>query len=53
MLKMTGTPLKFSDTPGSVRTPPPLLGQHTAAILTNDLGFDHAQIDDLRAKGVI
>jgi len=53
MLKVTGTPLKFSDTPGSVRTPPPLLGQHTAAILTNDLGFDHAQIDDLRAKGVI
>jgi crotonobetainyl-CoA:carnitine CoA-transferase CaiB-like acyl-CoA transferase len=53
MLKMTGTPLKFSDTPGSVRTPPPTLGEHTAAILTNDLEFDHAQIDDLRAKGVI
>ncbi len=53
MLKMTGTPLKFSDTPGSVRTPPPLLGEHTNAMLANDLGFDHAQIDDLRAKGVI
>jgi len=52
-LKMTGTPLKFSDTPASVRTPPPMLGEHTNAILTNDLGFDHAQIDDLRAKGVI
>jgi crotonobetainyl-CoA:carnitine CoA-transferase CaiB-like acyl-CoA transferase len=53
MLKMTGTPLKFSDTPGSVRTPPPLLGQHTSAVLTNDLGLDRAQIDGLRAKGVI
>ncbi len=53
MLKVTGTPLKFSETPGSVRTPPPRLGEHTAAILANDLGFDHARIDDLRAKGVI
>ena len=53
MLKMTGTPLKFSDTPGSVRTPPPLLGQHTEAILMNDLGVDRERIGDLRAKGVI
>jgi len=53
LLKMTGTPLKFSDTPGSVRTPPPLLGEHTAAVLGADLGFESARIDDLRAKGVI
>jgi crotonobetainyl-CoA:carnitine CoA-transferase CaiB-like acyl-CoA transferase len=53
MLRMTGTPLKFSDTPGSVRTPPPLLGEHSSAILANDLGHDAAQIDDLRNKGVI
>jgi len=53
LLKVTGTPLKFSDTPGSVRTPPPLLGEHTDAILARDLGFDHAHIDGLRTKGVI
>ena len=53
MLKMTGTPLKFSDTPGSVRTPPPLLGEHTNAVLANDLGLERARIDQLRAKGVI
>jgi crotonobetainyl-CoA:carnitine CoA-transferase CaiB-like acyl-CoA transferase len=52
-LKMTGTPLKFSGTPGSVRTPPPLLGEHSAAILANDLGLDIAQIEHLRTKGVI
>ena len=52
-LKMTGTPLKFSDTPGSVRTPPPLLGEHTAAVLAADLGLDHRRIDELRSKGVI
>ena len=54
MLEMLGTPLKFSDTPGSVRTPPPTLGEHTDAVLTNDLGFDHAR-DRRRCarKGVI
>lgn len=52
-LKVTGSPLKFSDTPGSVRTPPPLLGEHTTAVLANDLGLDSARIDDLRTKGVI
>jgi crotonobetainyl-CoA:carnitine CoA-transferase CaiB-like acyl-CoA transferase len=53
LLKMTGTPLKFSDTPGSVRTPPPILGEHTDRVLGNDLGLDRARIDDLRARGVI
>ena len=52
-LKVTGTPIKFSDTPGSVRTPPPLLGEHTNAVLEHDLGLDGARINDLRAKGVI
>ncbi len=52
-LKMTGTPMKFSDTPGSVRTPPPLLGEHTRAVLTADLGLTDAQVGDLRARGVI
>src|SRR5699024_6334501 len=32
-IKMTGIPIKLSDTPGSVKTPPPLLGQHTKEIL--------------------
>lgn len=53
LLKMTGTPLKFSDTPGSVRTPPPLLGEHTTVVLETVLGLDRARIDDLRARGVI
>lgn len=53
LLKVTGTPLKFSDTPGSVRTPPPLLGEHTNAVLEDLLGLDRAQVDALRAKGVI
>ena len=33
MLKVVGVPIKLSDTPGSVRTAPPTLGQHTVSIL--------------------
>jgi crotonobetainyl-CoA:carnitine CoA-transferase CaiB-like acyl-CoA transferase len=52
-VKLTGMPIKFSATPGAVRTPPPLLGEHTDKVLADDLGFDRAAIDTLRAKGVI
>ena len=38
-LKALGVPVKLSDTPGAVRTPPPTLGQHTDAVLRHDLGF--------------
>jgi crotonobetainyl-CoA:carnitine CoA-transferase CaiB-like acyl-CoA transferase len=49
-LKMLGIPFKLSSTPASVRTPPPLLGQHSDEILQDLLGFDAAKIADLRAK---
>ena len=32
-LQALGVPVKLSDTPGAVRTPPPTLGQHTDAVL--------------------
>jgi crotonobetainyl-CoA:carnitine CoA-transferase CaiB-like acyl-CoA transferase len=37
-IRVLGTPLKLSDTPARVRTPPPALGQHTEALL-RELGF--------------
>jgi crotonobetainyl-CoA:carnitine CoA-transferase CaiB-like acyl-CoA transferase len=47
-----GVPVKLSDTPGAVRTPPPRLGEHTDAVL-NDFGFSDDAIADLRRQKVI
>jgi crotonobetainyl-CoA:carnitine CoA-transferase CaiB-like acyl-CoA transferase len=47
-----GNPVRLSDTPPSLRTPPPLFGEHTETVL-QELGFDAAGIERLRADGVI
>jgi crotonobetainyl-CoA:carnitine CoA-transferase CaiB-like acyl-CoA transferase len=52
MLNVVGIPIKLSDTPGSVRTAPPTLGQHTVGIL-RELGVGDAEIDRLRRDDVI
>jgi crotonobetainyl-CoA:carnitine CoA-transferase CaiB-like acyl-CoA transferase len=52
-MRVLGTPLKLSDTPGEIRTAPPRLGEHTAAVLTGDAGLTAADVEALRAKGVI
>ena len=36
-----------------MRMPPPLLGEHTDEILTNQLGLNDKAITDLRRTGVI
>jgi crotonobetainyl-CoA:carnitine CoA-transferase CaiB-like acyl-CoA transferase len=48
-IRVLGTPLKLSDTPATVRTPPPTLGQHTVKILREDVGLSDAEIDALTA----
>ena len=52
MLKVVGVPIKLSETPGSVRTAPPTLGQHTIAIL-RELQIGDEEIERLRAEQVI
>ena len=37
-IKLAGFPFKFSDTPATIRRPPPLLGQHTEQVLSELLG---------------
>ena len=51
-LKVLGVPIKLSETPGSVRTAPPTLGQHTSQVLS-ELGVGGDEIDELRRTGAI
>ncbi|MDP6086066.1 MAG: CoA transferase [Nitrospinota bacterium] len=51
--KLTGAPVKLSDTPAEIRTPPPLLGEHTDEVLTEVLGLSASEIEALRAGGVV
>ena len=44
--KTTGLPIDLSDTPGAIKRPPPLLGQHTHEILT-EAGLTPAEIRNL------
>jgi succinate--hydroxymethylglutarate CoA-transferase len=52
-LKLVGIPFRFSDTPASIRLPPPLLGQHTDGILREELGYADERIAALREQKVI
>ena len=46
-----GTPIKFSRTPGGLRSVPPAYGQDTRAILS-EAGYAPAEIDALVAEGI-
>ncbi|OUD00636.1 formyl-CoA transferase [Streptomyces swartbergensis] len=47
-----GNPLKLSDSPVDITTPP-LLGQHTEEILVGELGLAHEELRLLKTQGVI
>lgn len=51
-IKQTGIPIKLSETPGVMRSAPPILGQHTEAVLRG-LGLTPAEIEALRREEVI
>jgi formyl-CoA transferase/CoA:oxalate CoA-transferase len=48
--KVSGIPVKLSDTPGRPRTAPPALGEHTDAVLA-ELGYDEDARARLREEG--
>ena len=50
---MISSPMKFSGTPLELITPPPMLGQHTDAVLGQILGRDADAIKRLREAGAI
>ena len=53
LIKLVNTPVKYSYSEPSIRSPPPLLGQHTDEILREILGMSVAQIENLRQEGVV
>jgi formyl-CoA transferase len=48
-----GNPVRFSATPVRYEAAPPLLGQHTAEIQRERLGFADPAIDELARRGVV
>jgi crotonobetainyl-CoA:carnitine CoA-transferase CaiB-like acyl-CoA transferase len=52
-VKVIANPVRLSETPADYRLPPPLLGEHTDAVLRERLGLGDARIAELRRKGVI
>ncbi len=51
-VRQVGIPFKLAGTPASIRTAPPLLGEHADEVLA-ELGYDAAAIARLRADGTI
>lgn len=52
-MKLVNSPVKFSETQPGVRTPPPMLGQHTNELLSEHLGMKEEDIEALKKQGVI
>ena len=51
-IRNIGVPVKLSDTPGSVRTPAPLLGQHSDEVLT-EFGYEDTDVTAFKDAGVL
>ena len=52
-IRVTGVPVKLSDTPGAVESPPPVLGQHTEEVLSDWLGMSEVEVAELRRQEVV
>lgn len=52
-IKLVNTPIKMSETQPTVRSAPPLLGQHTDEVLREELGLEDADIKLLKTQGVV
>ena len=53
VFRLAGRPIKFPGSRQAPSTAPPTLGQHTALVLRDELGYSEAEIAALRRAGVI
>lgn len=51
--KIPGIPFKFSETPGEVERPSPLVGEHNELILGKYLGISSAEVKQLKEEGAL
>jgi formyl-CoA transferase len=52
-VKLVASPMKLSATPAQALSAPPLLGQHTAQVLGELLGYDADKLEDLKSRDII
>lgn len=52
-MKLVNHPVKYSRAEPKIRTPPPMLGEHTKEVLMELLDFDDAKIEDLKDQKTI
>jgi len=52
-VKIAGSPLKLSETPGRVYSHAPLLGENTLEVLRDILGYSLREIEELDDRGII
>jgi len=48
-----GVPIRLHATPGAATIPPPVIGQHTEAVLRSVLGLTKPAVARLRAQGAV
>jgi len=51
-IRLLGVPVTLSETPGRIRTPAPLLGEHTAEVL-GQLGITESELWELQVNSVV
>ena len=53
LVEVPGVPIKLTETPGNVNSPAPNLGEHTSEVLTEVLNMSIAEVEQLRADGIV
>src|SRR5690606_35774819 len=50
---VSGVTMRLTDTPLTIRRPPPMLGEHNADVLADWLGLAEGEVEGLKSDGVL